>query len=257
MNHLNVSLDNKKLTSISPYIIIKSVEEQSPNVNIAVTSVASGIGQRVTQIERRFMDVVVKFAINLMKGHESQRTQILNDVNKWGAEGKTLRVSNRPNVHLSVMMVTQLAPGYVRKWNEEYSITFRAYTVPFWENDEVTSVTLKNQSSASASLSLSSNAKTPLRVYVKNTSQSSLTSIEFSCNGKKIKIDGLSVASGGNVDVDYENGLITIETNGKSAYSKRTADSSDDVWLFPGGNTVSFKSNVAAEWQVYCYERWL
>lgn len=253
MSRVTVSLNGIDLQTVSPYIILQEVNEGRPQISYTAASGASGIGQFVTQKQRQYVDINVKFSILLMKGAEMLRADILNAVNEWAAAGGALSVSYRPNVHIDVVMFQQMTVGNVKKFNSDYQITFRAYDVPYWVDDSPTTVTGRT-----ATLQLSGNAPSLLNARIVNDGNSATTKIKIAVGQKFIELDGISIAKNASVEITHNGSIMTIKSGETSLLAKRTKESADDLWLNPGTNQITCTSTGGScSFTLYAFGRWM
>ena len=52
---------------VDPRIVIQSIDESTPSWNVTAVSRAGRIGQYYTGTERRYRDIVIKFAIRIIR----------------------------------------------------------------------------------------------------------------------------------------------------------------------------------------------
>jgi len=246
-----VALNGVWLDNVDSRIVISSIEPGDGKENIAATDSAARYGQRVTQNRRSTLDVVVKFMM-LEHGHSvnglQARAELLEKVNEWASAGGVMTINYKPGRRLNVILVQ--APGEGSLWNytKEFSIVFRAYAVPYWEDTEDMKVMIQNTSSYTVSVGVSGSAPTPILVAFKNTSGSTSDTFSVSAGGKTISFSSLGLASGETLTINEgTNGLFQAyitSTGGvnRSAMSKRTAESADDLVVNPGTVSVSVTS---------------
>lgn len=256
---VSIALNGVELHSISNAIVIQGISEQSPNWNIATGAKAEAIGQFVNRFEKRYREVSVRFALAI-KRDMPLRVAIIQQVNAWAAKGGVLSVDYRDGQRLRVICAA-LPTINTDKWAEDYTITFRAYRVPFWESVEKTQVTISAATSGTTTMNLRETAGGKLCAIATNGSGSALTSLGVFANGKRIALTDMSVASGSSVVIDYdENDIQRIrKVTGSSSTSileYRTTDSDDYVPLEFGSNTIIVSSGVAVSWTLYTYGRW-
>lgn len=255
---ISVALNGAELHAIDAAIVLQGVDEGAASWNIATGNRAGNDGQHVNGIEKRYRDVVVNFAI-AEKRDLIRRANIIQQVCGWAAAGGDLTVSYRDRQKLRVMCVSLPAVKSLDKWAETYSITFRAYQVPFWQSMDAESAAISAGTSGSASLRVKETGGGKLCFKATNSSGSTVNTASISANGKTISFSSLGLANGEKLIGDYDDNdiqrlRILNGSTYRSVLDKRTG--ADDVLLKQGGNTVSVSSGAALSWNVYTYGRW-
>lgn len=231
------------------------MNESAPSINITANSVASGIGQFVTNTERRSIDINVKFVLTVPRYKEAERAQVLDAVKTW-ASGSDLTVNYKPGKKLSVIVANLIAPANPNKFTQDYTLTFRAY-MPNWVDEEATKVTAKGVGGGTATLTMKSNAPSPLCLTATNKTNKAVTEVTVGCNGKNIKLTGLNLENGKVLKIYYSKGNLKITQDGNTVLGKRTIDSNDDIIVNMGDNLVTYTANQRCDWTIYSYGRWL
>lgn len=255
---ISVALNGAELHAIDAAIVLQGVDEGAASWNITAGNRAGNDGQHVNSIEKRYRDVVVNFAI-AEKRDLIRRANIIQQVCGWAAAGGDLTVSYRDRQKLRVMCLSLPAVKSPDKWAETYSITFRAYQVPFWQSVDAESAAISAGTSGSTSLRVKETGGGKLCFQATNSSGSTVNTASISANGKTISFSSLGLANGEKLIGDYdERDIQRIRILNGSTYrsvlDKRTG--ADDVLLKQGGNTVSVSSGAALSWNVYTYGRW-
>lgn len=248
-----VALNGTQLDSLDSRIIIKAIEEGAGKETISTTPTAGNSGQRVTTRRRESLDVNVKFSLN--EDVMATRSTLLETINKWAADGGVLTVGHRTGRELNVICVQCPGAGDVYEWTTVYTITFRAYEVPYWQ--ESTGVSGSNSSASSGSLSLTvgGNTRTVAEITFKNTSGSDCDTFTVSTGDSSISFTSLGLKQNEILSIDHVGKLIRIRiknTSGtyRSAMGKRTAASSDDLYIKPGSKTVTYSAQRAGNFAV-------
>lgn len=259
---ISVALNGIELHSIDEAIVLQGVDEGSPSWNINAGNRANTIGQYVNSVEKKYRDVTVTFAIaeqrDLIRRHE-----ILQQIFAWADKGGDLTVSYRDGQKLRVICTAMPAVKTLTKWAEIYSITFRAYEIPFWQSTDKTSVTIAATSSGNTTMRLRETGGGLLCFEATNSSGSTVNTLAVAANGRNFTFSGLGLANGEKLRGDYDDrGIqrIRIQATGgtwRSAMAARATISNDDILLNPGANTVYVSSGEAVSWQLYTYGRWL
>ena len=262
---ISVALNGIELHSLDGAIVLQGVDEGAPSWNITTGNRASREGQYINGIEKRYRDVVVSFAIAETRDL-IRRADILQRVCAWAAAGGDLTVSYRDRQRLRVVCAALPAVKTLTKWAEAYSITFRAYTVPYWESMDAESVTANAATSTSSVLTVRETAGGKLCFEATNSSGSQADTAVINCNGGSIGFLGLGLLNGEKLILDYDGKdiqririLNAAGTAYRSAMAKRTTGSSDDLILKQGSNTIvtgTGETNIPLGWKFYTYGRW-
>lgn len=248
-----VALNGTQLDSLDNRIIIKAIEEGAGKETISATPAGSRHGQRVQRKRRDYLDVNVKFSLN--EDVMVTRSTLLETINKWAAAGGALTVGHRTGRVLNVICAQCPGAGDVYEWTTVYTITFRAYEVPFWQETTATTGTASG-TSGSVSLTVPGSAETVAEFEFKNTSGAAFNSFSITAGASTMEFTNLGLGNNETLVVDHVGRLIRIRiraTNGttyRSAMTKRTVGSSDDLYISPGSRTVSYTSQGAGNFTV-------
>lgn len=257
---ISAALNGEELHSLDSAIVMQGVDEGAASWNISTGGRAGNVGQHVNRIEKRYRDVIVNFAIAEMRDM-IRRADILQRVCAWAAGGGDLTISYRDRQKLRVVCASLPAVKSLDQWAETYSITFRAYEVPFWVSMDATTATISAGTSGSASMRLKESAGGKLCFEASNGSGGTVDSVSVGANGKSIIFSGLGLGNGEVLVGDYDGKDIQrlrIRSGGsyRSVLNKRTTGSDDDILLKCGANTISVSSGAALSWNLYTYGRW-
>lgn len=255
---ITAALNGIELYSLDPAIVMQGVDEGAASWNVNAGNRAGNSGQHVNSIEKKTRDVVIQFAI-AEKNDMLRRADVIQRVCAWAANGGDLTVSYRDRQKLRVRCVTMPAVKSLNKWAETYSITFRAFEVPFWESMDAESATMTAGTSKSATLRVKESAGGKLYFEATNSSGSTVNAVTVSANGKTMTFASLGLANGEKLIGDYDERdiqrlRILNGTTYRSVLDKRTG--ADDILLKCGSNTVSVTSGSALSWKIWTFGRW-
>ena len=256
-----VSLGNVQLDKVDSRIVITAVEEADGKDNISATAAARGFGQRITSRRRDTLDVTVKFKMMIRKDDMAGRSELLEKVNAWAAPGGWLRVAHRPKRRLMVTLAQAPGAANLWMWTEEYSIVFRAYSVPYWEDDEETVLTGKTIKTGSLNIQVPGNAKTDMRLRVENMSGVLINWLALAVDGNKMEYNNLHLEAGQTLVIDYRETqdlyTLRMRIGSRSVLNLRTADSADEFPVNPGLVGVSWGCDRALRVTASCRGRYL
>lgn len=260
-----VALDGSELDQANSAIVIQSVESGDGKENFAAISPASGSGQRVTTSHRDTMDVIVRFAIRIKKNNLAGRAEALEDANAWAARaanGAWLTVNYKTNRRAWVRLVQAPGEGSLWDFSKDFQITFRAYSVPYWQETTATgTATTASGTANSTTVSVAGNADTVADVTLTNNSNSTMNTCTVTVDGHAFSFSSLGLAAGEKLVIDHDNnGLLRIRILStsqtyRSAMSKRSATSADDLFCRTGTITASYTAAYSCSMTVSCKGR--
>ena len=244
-----VSMNGVSLNSLDERIILQRVNEGKPAQKYDTAQTGGRIGLLVTGYERTELQVDIEFSIADIRNY-IDRARILQQVNAWAAQGGTLTVNYRPGMRLSVLCSDMAAVGYVREWDKSYTLTMKAWGVPYWEGEEASTVDI-SRSTTAVQLLNPGTAPAPLEMDFRGMQTFGGVSVT--------DMDGSVLAfnvPGGEQITSYDAGSrFTIGHNGPIMVGEyvrtvggspvtadplrfRTTASADELWLQPGLNEL-------------------
>lgn len=261
ITRVSAALNMTDLSSVDPAIVLQSVKESPPVIEVTAGNRAGLDGQYIQRISKKTRDVTISFGILIPKTDPFNRAAVLQRVCAWAAAGGDLTVSYRDRQKLRVVCVELPEVAGVDQWTDVYSITFRAYAVPYWQSMDRESANLSATSSGSGTLTVKESGGGKLSFNAYNSSGSTCDTVTVTANGKSIAFSDLGLANGETLVVDYDDRDIQrlrIANSGtyRSVLAKRTAASADDIPLTFGANAFAVSAGKALAWELYTYGRW-
>lgn len=251
-----VALGGVQLDGLNDWIVIKSIDPGVPRENISAVDTMGGVGQRVTMQHWQTLEVSVTYGIDIPKRSLALRRQIFDAVNAWALTKGWLTVNWLPGRRMWVDKVVLPGSGDLWNWTADFTIVFRAYRVPFWQDSTGTTVTATGVSSGNVTVTVGGMAETPLDVSFKNTSGSSCANISFSINGNTLAFNGINLAAGSTLAITHgTDGLLKAMVGSTSKYGIMTGG--DDLWAKPGNNTLTVSASAAGELTITSYGRYI
>lgn len=252
-----VALNGVELDELDERINIKAVEEGAGKETISAASTAGGSGQRITGRHRDTMDVVVKFSMTILPEELEERTGVLEKVKAWAAGGGYLTLNYKPNRRAHVVCVQAPGAGDLYEWTTVYSITFRAYALPYWEEATENSKKSGIAASGRVDLEIAGSEQTEADIELDNRSGMQINSATVNADGSVMGFTNLGLGGGEKLVIRHEiiDGQrllrILIEGSGaRSVMDKRTEDSADDLYVRPGTRTFRFSADRACQMTV-------
>ena len=250
-----VALNGVQLDEIDPRINIKGVEENAGKETITGTATAAGSGQRITAWRRDTLDIVVKFSMLIEYNDMPGRTELLEKVIAWAAAGGFLTLNYKPNRRVGVVLAQAPGAGDLYDWTSVYSLTFRAYTIPYWEEETARTATTGTGASGSCSMEVAGSAETVADITLRNMSGMTINNVTVNAAGKVMTFQGLSMGGSESLTISHSNGLLVLRVGNRSAMAMRTPGSADDLRVKPGVRSFSFSADRACVMTVACRGR--
>lgn len=219
------ALDGKPLTAIAPELLLLDIQEAEPKEDSQSTPRAMHHGSLRFGWARRSLKVTLICMIRTQ--HIEHRTQVMQQVAAWAANGGWLTINTRPGQRLRVAAEKLPTIGSANKWTDEIKIELVAFERPYWEMINAASAVITDAGVLRFGGMLPTS---PAEVSAVNLGTEAMTSITFRCGETAITLSGLKLAAGKTVSITYTDAdLMQILADGASALSCRTADSDDDL----------------------------
>lgn len=259
---ISVSLNGKQLHELDDLIIIQSVNESKPNMTRSTASTTGLNGMFMTSFERQSIDVTVSFSIRTVRDYK-KRIEVLDKVNAWAIGGGLLRTNYQDGKVLSVVCDGLAGAANVKEWTGEYDLLFKAYAIPYWQGS-VQSFTWERKNSVSATIKMNGTTKSVMSFEVNNTSKNKVDRVTVSTGQSSITFDGMGLEPGESLVMAY-NGRNTQYINiyksdgtlKKHANGCRTKESSDELVVNSGNNSISISCPYSVDFRLYGRGRWL
>lgn len=250
-----VALGGAQLDEIHSAIVIRRVDTGVPHEAVGAVNRMGGAGQRMTMRHWETLEVGVAYAIDIPKRQLVLRREIFDAVNTWALQGGWLTTTSQPGKRMWAEKTVIPSSGDLWDWMDEYTITFRAYGVPFWQDATATTVT-ETLSSGTVSINVGGNVESVLNATFENTSGSTISEFSISAGGNTLSLNGLSLANGATLTITHgTDGLLRILAGSASVMDKRSG--SDDLYVKPGLRSVTVSAGGEGELTVSCYGRYV
>ena len=246
-----IALNGVQLDELYERIVIREISFGEVQETVSATSRMGGSGQRITGEHYETLEVTVSFAIMVPAKDMITRRRIYEDVCRWAMQKGWLTVNFMPERRLYVDKTQIRGAGDMRDWTGEYSITFKAYSVPFWQDIVPESISKTSVSSSTFNMMIPGQYRTVADAEFTNTSGSEIFTFSITVGGSTIALTGLTLANNKKLSIYHEdNGILRIKADGTSVYDKRTAASADDLYADPGVAAVSMTAGGAGTLKV-------
>lgn len=238
-----VALDGIQLDELDERIIIRSVDVSVPKETVDAVTHAGRSGQRMTLQHWDSLSVTVAFAIDIPKRALAERRAVWETVIAWAIKRGWLTVGHMPGRRMWADKVILPSAGDLWDWTADYSLSFIAYGVPFWQ-DEVPASATADLVAGEIALEVPGMAQTVLDVTFQNISGMPIKNIEVSAAGNTITLNNVNLQANQALTISHgTDGLLRITAGDESVYSLYTG--SDDLYVDPGPVTVQVNATRA------------
>ena len=248
-----IALNDVWLDELDEAIVIRSIDPGTPKQNVQTVNRMGGAGQRMTVRHWESIEATVTFAINLPKTSLKSRRQVFDAVVAWANNTGWLRINYMQDRRLHVDSVVIPSPGDLWEWTDEYTITFRAYNVPFWQST-VVEKEFRGTTVGGITMDVPGNVESVLNATVTNNSGKAISYLKFEVkqSGKtlsNLQLDDIALPANGKVEIAHTNGILTIKkisgNSSESIMNRMNAASSDDLFIRPGTISITFSAERA------------
>ncbi len=258
-----IALNGIWLDEIDNRITISAIDPGDGRENITAVDAASGFGQRITGQRRSTLDLVVRFRIwehGKTEAGMIERATLLEKVNAWAKDGGILTLNYKPGRRLNVVLAQAPGEGSLWDYTKEFQLTFRAYSVPYWEDELANSVMIGgNLAADSGSCLIEGSAETQCDVVLENTSGATIKGCTVAVGGQEMAFSGLTIPANGALVIDHVDGLVRIRLKDGDSYTSAMAlrDGANDFLVKPGTRPISYSAQRACRLAVNWRNRYL
>ena len=251
-----VSLHGVQLDELHEAIVIRSIDPGVPKETINAVSRMGGWGQRVTGEHWDTLEVSVTYAIDVPKHNMALRRQIFDAVNVWALGKGWLTVNWMEGRRFYVDKVIIPGSGDLWNWTDEFTLVFRAYNIPFWQDELPSQATSGTAASGRVYIPVAGTVQTVLNVDVRNRSGMTINNLWVQANGNRITLSNLGLGGSSTLTIDHTaSGLLRVRIGSTSVYGKYTG--ADDLTVTPGTVAVDFAADRAVTVTAQAYGRWV
>lgn len=256
-----VSLGGKQLDEIDEMIVIRNVDTGVTHESVSSVNRMGGFGQRMTMQHWETLEVSVTFAIDINKRELERRREVFDAVMAWAKTKGWLRTTSQPGKRMRVDKVVLPSAGDLRDWTRDYTIIFRAYGVPFWQEISPTALEVNSISNGTRSFEVGGIETTVAEVTAKNISGQTIADFAITVGNNTMTFKGLNLTGAETLRIYHgTDGLLRIRAETSSGYrnvfSLRTPESADDLYVEPGTVNVKVESKRAVQLTVSAAGRW-
>ena len=250
-----VALGGVQLDELDASIVIRSVDPGMARENVTAVNRMGGAGQRVTFRHWETIEANVSFAIDLPKRQLAARKQIWDKVIAWANRKGWLTFNYIEGRRLYVDQVIYPDSGDLWAWTDEFTLTFRAYNVPFWQDETPASVT-GDVTNGRLWLEIPGNVRGVLDLTAQNISGMGIQNFKVTAGGCVIELKGINLGGAETLSISHgTDGLLRITAGGRNLYSMYQG--SDDLFVYPGSCAIDIATQRAVRVTAACYGRWI
>ena len=256
-----VSIGGTQLDEIDDAVVIRNVDTGVSLESVNSVNRMGGFGQRMTMQHWETLEVNVTFAIDISKRDLARRREVFDAVMAWAKKKGWLRTTSQPDKQMYAEKVVLPAAGDLREWTRDYTITFRTYGVPFWQEEEPAKLVISNIASGSENFVVNGIERTVADVTAKNISGQTITDFTITVGNNTMTFNGLNLTGAETLHIYHEtDGLLRIRaetaSGHRNVFSLRTPESADDLYVDPGTVSVKVESKRAVQLTVTAAGRW-
>lgn len=250
------ALDGVQLDEIDEAIVIRSMDPGTPAENMSAVDRMGGWGQRITTEHWQALEAKVTYGINVPKRQMVRRREIFDAVNSWARKKGWLTMNNLEGRRMWVEKVILPGSGDLWDWTAEFTITFRAYGVPFWQNEQPAQAVSGTAASGRVWLQAGGNVESVIDASFRNMSGMTINNLWIETGGRRITLGGLGLGGSETLAISHRtDGLLQMKIGSRSVYSQYRG--ADDLIVQPGSNAVDFSADRAGILTVQSYGRWI
>lgn len=256
------ALGGTQLDGLDTAIVIRSIDPGTPKETVGTAAMMGGSGSRITNKHWDMLEATVAFAIDLPKKQLAARKAVFDKVIAWAAGKGWLTINWMPGKRLWVDNVVLPSAGDIWNWTDEFTITFRAYAVPFWQDATSTTVSIASGDSGSGSITVPGMLETVCDAEITNAGSADIDTLSVTIGGSSFSFTDLGLEGGETLKIIHnEDGLLSIRIYSGDYYSReamgmRTGSSSDDLYVLPGSRTITITGGTVTA-SVKCFGRYI
>ncbi len=237
------ALNGIYLDELHDSIVIRSVDPGVTQESISAVNRMGGAGQRMTAQHWETLEAKVGFAIDIHRKQLEERRQVFELACDWARGGGWLTVGNIPGRRLYADKVLLPGSGDLWDWTKEYTITFRAYNIPFWQEEEPVPASA-DLTDGQFSVGVAGNVQTVMDVTLQNISGANIKDITLAVNGRTMTVNNVNLGGSDTLRIHHgTDGILRAEVGETSVYEKLAG--ADDLYCEPGTATVYVKAQRA------------
>ena len=251
-----VSLGGVQLDELHERVVVLGIDPGTPNESVQTISRMGGSGQRVTLQHWEKLEITVTYGIDVPKTNMILRRQIFDMVNAWALKKGWLRVNWMPGKRVYIDKVTVPTSGDLWEWTNNYTISFTAYNVPFWQDENPTQTMRNLFTSGNVDIQVAGVVQTVLDVDFRNRSGMTINNFTINAGRGSLYLTGINLGGSATLSINHgTDGILRITAGGVSVLPKRTG--LDDLYVEPGNLRVMVSADRAGDLTIRNYGRYV
>lgn len=242
-----VALGGVQLDSIDSRIMVKGVATQAASEKPGTAQKATD-GLRYNGTKRESLDVTVRIGLRIYDDEMDEREELMEAVNAWAKKlPGWITTTQKPGRRFWAEAVRTPAPGDPAEWTNEFTYTFTAYALPWWEKDTATSQALTQSSTGEGTLTMPGSTDTVAEVLVQNKSGETINDLVLTVNDTQMTFTGLGLANNGYFTLDHQlvKGVYALRARIGDTSKLNCMSGDDELIMHPGANEISYSAGGA------------
>ena len=237
----DVYLNDIALSSLHTDLQVLDISYSAPNVKNVTYSLAKRDGLKLARRYVETASVTISFELHIYDTHKRQTA--LQDVNQWAAKGGILRTSDRQGQMLRCVCTNYPTINSAMRWNDALSITFTAFSYPYWQSITAATLTLTG-TSASDTVYVDGSADGTY-VEAQITANASLSSVTLTVGSYSITLSGLNIPANGVIRLTYDSDMIQSIVYGEASLLDKRTGADDLIAECNAYNTMSVTASAS------------
>ena len=253
-----VSKGGKQLDTLDRSIVIHEVDPGHAQEDVTAVDKMGGFGQTITATHWRPLEASVTYAIDIYKTKMKKRREVFDLVNAWAANPGYIKMpETMGDRRLYADKIVLPNSGDLWNWLADYTIVFRALSVPFWEDSTETTQTVKKIKADYTTLDVPGTAPTVLNLNFENISGKTITYVNIRVNNDPwMTFTGLNLAADETLQISHdEKGVISFKAGRRNVIKIR--EGADDLYLNPGSNKITIDAQRNGKLTLSTRGRWM
>ena len=254
------ALGGVQLDEVDERILVLGVASSAAKES-EVTANREGNGQRYIRTKRESAEITVKVGLLIKKDDMEAREELMEQVVAWANSVPAwLTISQKPDRRIWVESVRLPAAGDPYEWTNEFTFTFKAMGVPYWQQKNASSAKISG-SDASGSIEIGGNTETVANAEAQNISGMTINNIIVGVGNSRLHFGDVGLGANETLVIDHtNNGTLRLRIrnssgNYRSVMDKRIYYSSHDLYVKPGSAGIMVSAQRSVRLTVTCAGR--
>lgn len=247
ISRYNVFLNNIALSDIHDDLYVADIQYQGGEISNTLAALANRPGALVTRRYTEKTSVTVYF--DLYVYNPADRQEAMKDIIAWAKGGGVLETSDRPLQRLRVICEAYPTITSALKYTERLSVTFAAYTLPYWEEKIPTTLTVADNNAHTLHVPGNVDEAAAL-VDVTLTMTGSASTLKVQAGDNEITLSGLSLSANDVVRFYHDENLFLHIVKGTASLLDKRSGADDLAVPCGAASTVKITGSASALFSV-------